>query len=134
MAPFKHRLEHGTIQRRKPGQPWKEPKPIGDAATARSGLDDPLVLPQSLSEKRRSLEEAPAGLDFCERQVVIIDWDEARNEEPAAKQPFARPPSGGQIADARREGHPQERTKLTVDATGTYGVAPKGLGFCRQAG
>lgn len=92
MAPPEHRFEDGAIERCKPRQPRHEAEAIGDAAAARSGLDDSLVLPHALSQKSGSLQELPPRLDLLEYDIVVFDRYDARHQEPATEQPLTGSP------------------------------------------
>jgi hypothetical protein len=80
VAQPKDRPEYRSVKRGKPREPWLETDSIGDAATVRLRLNDPLVLPDSLGEQRGTLPEAPARLYLCKAHIVVVDGKQAQEE------------------------------------------------------
>ena len=79
VAVAEQEADDGAREPRRAGDPGDpalelEPEPVGDAAGALAlGLDDPLVLPDGEAQRPRALEEAAAGLELGQAEVVVVD-------------------------------------------------------------
>jgi hypothetical protein len=87
------------------------------------------VLPKSHAQHGRSFEETPAELDFSNRDVVILERDDAEDQKPTAPQTKSR----GHIRDGSsshrpRNGHAEKWSELVIDACGSSHTPPHGCG------
>jgi hypothetical protein len=95
-------------------------------------LDEAFVLPDSLTEESGPLEEATTGFDGDERNIVVVDGQDAAEKKPAAEQTLARLPGREEVGGISGERHPEEGPELAVDTCGACRVAPDRLGGCTK--
>src|SRR5439155_16826097 len=128
MAQAKSEPEHGEERRSEHGYARKKTDAISDDRAALRGLDHALVLPLALREHRRTLEEAPDGLELNERKIVVVDRHDARGLPRAAPRDArrtrtrARSPAEPELRDqrgqlrARRDREADARRQCRGDA------------------
>jgi hypothetical protein len=127
VAVTENRRDEGAQQPPRQRQARLPGEAVDDRGAAAGGrLDRPLVLPEPLREHRRALEEAAAGLDPGEADLVVVDRDEAEEQQPAAAHRPRLEPVQVEARKATRRRHPQQRPELGVDPLGAHRPRPDG--------
>jgi hypothetical protein len=121
----KDRREERTEHARREPQARCESDAVGDHAAAAARLKRALVLPLPLAQHPRALEEAALRLEPHQGEVVVVDGQEAEEQDPASPDRLAED-HAAEIArpQRRRRDHAEERSQLGIDAGGARDPAP----------
>src|SRR5881394_421500 len=116
MAVAEEPSEDGAQRRGQETKPGLPADPIGDFAAALERLEGPFVFPRTLAQHRRALEEALARVEAGKADVVVVEGEQAEEQNPAAADPLADLDFNWIDAfQPARQSHPQVRPHLVVD-------------------
>ena len=65
-------------------EPWLPTDPVGDQAAAAGRLEGAFVFPRSLAQHPRALEEAAPRIESDEADIVVVEGQQAEEQDPAS--------------------------------------------------